>query len=89
MVESYKSYGTYHRNHVQPVFNLLYQRRTQLRPFKTNADRIYRIVTYVTEKDKNTNFTITEAPLAFQMKKDYPEVQEAARMVNREKLFLK
>ena len=27
--------------------------------FNTNADRMYRIVTYVTEKDKNTNFTIT------------------------------
>ncbi len=57
--------------------------------FNTYADRIYRIVTYVTEKDKNTNFTITEAPLAFQMKKDYPEVQEAARMVNRERTLFK
>ena len=57
--------------------------------FNTNADRIYRIVTYVTEKDKNTNFTITESPLAFQMKKDYPEVQEAARMVNRERTLFK
>ncbi len=57
--------------------------------FNTNADRIYRIVTYVTEKDKNTNFTITEAPLAFQMKKDYPEVQEAARMLGRERTLFK
>ncbi len=57
--------------------------------FNTNADRIYRIVTYVTEKDKNTNFTITEAPLAFQMKKDYPEGQEAARMVSRERTLFK
>jgi putative ABC transport system permease protein len=57
--------------------------------FNTNADRIYRIVTYVTEKDKNTNFTYTEAPLAFQMKKDYPEVQEAARMLIRERTLFK
>jgi putative ABC transport system permease protein len=57
--------------------------------FNTYADRIYRIVTYVTEKDKNTNFTYTEAPLAFQMKKDYPEVQEAARMLNRERTLFK
>src|SRR5450755_1844862 len=57
--------------------------------FNKNADRIYRIVTYVTEKDKNTNFTYTEAPLAFQMKKDYPEVQEAARMVPRERTLFK
>ncbi len=57
--------------------------------FNTNADRIYRIVTYVTEKDKNTNFTITESPLAFQMKKDYPEVQEAARMTGRERTLFK
>ncbi len=57
--------------------------------FTTNADRIYRIVTYVTEKDKNTNFTITDSPLAFQMKKDYPEVQEAARMAGRERTLFK
>src|SRR5580692_12347426 len=57
--------------------------------FNTYADRIYRIVTYVTEKDKNTNFTYTEAPLAFQMKKDYPEVQEAARMFGRERTLFK
>src|SRR5664279_2407085 len=54
-----------------------------------DADRIYRIVTYVTEKDKKTNFTITEAPLAFQMKKDYPEVEEAARMAGRERTLFK
>src|SRR5450755_1176846 len=57
--------------------------------FNKNADRIYRIVTYVTEKDKNTNFTYSEAPLAFQMKKDYPEVHEAARMVPRERTLFK
>ncbi len=57
--------------------------------FNTYADRIYRIVTYVVEKDKNTNFTYTEAPLAFQLKKDYPEVEEAARMLNRERTLFK
>lgn len=57
--------------------------------FNTNADRIYRIVAYVTEKDKNTNITITESPLASQLKKDYPEVQEAVRMTGRERTLFK
>src|SRR4051794_6499766 len=41
-----------------------------------NADRIYRINTYIQEKDKNTNWTLSQMPLGPQLKKDYPEVEE-------------
>src|SRR5678816_3814364 len=37
------------------------------------AERIYRINTYVHEKDKNTDIAITQLPLGPAMKKDYPE----------------
>jgi hypothetical protein len=32
--------------------------------YNEKADRIYRIVSYIHEKDKNTDWTITQAPLA-------------------------
>jgi putative ABC transport system permease protein len=57
--------------------------------FNLKADRIYRIVTYVTEKDKNTNFTITESPLAAELKKDYPEVDESTHLLSRERTLFK
>lgn len=57
--------------------------------FNKKADRIFRIVTYVQEKDKNTDFAITQAPLAFTLKKDYPEVEEAARFMGRERTLFK
>ena len=40
------------------------------------ASRIYRVNTYVHEKDKNTDMAITQLPLGPTMKKDYPEVEE-------------
>ncbi|HUS03263.1 MAG TPA: ABC transporter permease [Chitinophagaceae bacterium] len=57
--------------------------------YHQNADRIYRIVTYVQERDKKTNFTITQFPLAPTLKKDFPEVQETARFLNRERTLFK
>ncbi len=57
--------------------------------YNEKADRIYRIVSYIHEKDKNTNWTITQAPLAATLKKDYPEVEEAARFMSRERTLFK
>ncbi|CAN5483542.1 ABC transporter permease [soil metagenome] len=57
--------------------------------YHEKADRIFRIVTYVQEPDKQTNFTITQLPLAFTLKKDYPEVEEAVRMLGRERTLFK
>src|SRR4029078_9370870 len=53
------------------------------------ADRIYRINTYVHEKDKNTDMAITQLPLGPTMKKDYPEVEEMERLNSRERTLFK
>ncbi|HEY2348498.1 MAG TPA: ABC transporter permease, partial [Puia sp.] len=58
--------------------------------YNVKADRIVRIVSYIHERDKNTNWTVTQLPLAATLKKDFPDVEESARMLNRERtLFLK
>ncbi len=54
-----------------------------------NADRIYRINSYIQEKDKNTDWALTQVPLGPQLKKDYPEVEETARFFNRERTLFK
>jgi putative ABC transport system permease protein len=57
--------------------------------YNKKADRIYRIVSYIQERDKNTNWTLTQAPLAATLKKDYPEVEESARFMSRERTLFK
>src|SRR5450432_3439780 len=58
--------------------------------YNEKADRIVRIVSYIHERDKNTNWTVTQLPLAATLKKDFPDVEESARMSNRERtLFMK
>ena len=57
--------------------------------YNKKVDRIFRIVSYIQEKDKNTDWTITQAPLAATLKKDYPEVEEAARFSGRERTLFK
>ncbi len=57
--------------------------------YHEKADRIYRIVSYIQEPDKKTNWALTQLPLAFTLKKDFPEVEEAARFLNRERTLFK
>lgn len=57
--------------------------------FEKNADRIYRINTHIQEKDKNTDWTLSQVPLGPQVKKDYPEVEEMARFISRERTLFK
>jgi putative ABC transport system permease protein len=57
--------------------------------FHEKADRIYRIVTYVQERDKNTNWTITQLPLGPTLKKDFPEVEESVRLLGKERTLFK
>lgn len=57
--------------------------------FNKNADRIYRINSYIHEKDKNTDWAITQLPLGPQLKKDYPEVEEMVRFNSRERTLFK
>lgn len=53
------------------------------------ADRIYRINSYIQEKEKNTNWVLTQFALGPTLKKDYPEVEEAVRFVSRERTLFK
>ncbi|HUZ58651.1 MAG TPA: ABC transporter permease [Hanamia sp.] len=57
--------------------------------YNKKADRIFRIATYIQERDKNTNWTLTQAPLAATLKKDYPEVEESARFIKKERISFK
>src|SRR5438477_12653038 len=51
--------------------------------YNKNADRIYRITSYIKEPEKDVmKLAITQAPLAITLKKDYPEVAEAVRFIN-------
>ena len=53
------------------------------------ADRIYRINSFIQERDKNTDWALTQLPLGPQLEKDYPEVEEMVRFVNRERTLFK
>jgi putative ABC transport system permease protein len=52
-------------------------------------ERIFRINSYIQEKEKNTNWALTQFPLGPTLKKDYPEVEEAVRFVSRERTLFK
>jgi putative ABC transport system permease protein len=54
-----------------------------------NAAQIYRINSYIHERDKNTDWTMSQLPLGPQLKKDYPEVKEMARFISRERTLFK
>ncbi len=57
--------------------------------YNEKADRVFRIISYIHEKDKNTNWAITQAPLAATLKKDFPEVEESGRFMSRERTLFK
>ncbi len=53
------------------------------------ASRIYRINSYIHEKDKNTDWALTQLPMGPTLKRDYPEVEEMVRFINRERTLFK
>ncbi len=57
--------------------------------YNEKASRIFRIVSYIHERDKNTNWTVTQLPLAATLKKDFPEVEESGRFLGRERTLFK
>jgi len=57
--------------------------------YHEKADRVFRIVSYIQEKDKNTDWAITQMPLGPTLKKDYPEVEEMVRLQSRERTLFK
>ena len=57
--------------------------------YHKKADRIFRINTYIQERDKNTDWVLTQLPLGPTLKQDYPEVEEAVRFISRERTLFK
>jgi putative ABC transport system permease protein len=57
--------------------------------YNKNADRIYRINTYIQERDKNTDWTLTQLPLGPTIKREFPEVEEMTRFMPRERTVFK
>jgi putative ABC transport system permease protein len=57
--------------------------------YQKNANRIFRINSYIHERDKNTDWTLSQLPLGPQLKKDYPEVEEMVRFISRERTLFK
>jgi len=57
--------------------------------YNEKADRIYRINSFIQEKDKATNWAITQEPLARTLKKDFPEVEESGKMMQKERTLFK
>lgn len=57
--------------------------------YNEKADRIYRIASYIQEKDKATDWAITQMPLAGTLKRDYPEVEQSARFQSKERTLFK
>ena len=57
--------------------------------YNKNADHIYRINTYIQERDKNTDWTLTQLPLGPTIKRDFPEVEEMTRFIPRERTVFK
>jgi putative ABC transport system permease protein len=57
--------------------------------FNKKADRIYRVVSYINEPTNKMKWTVTQFPLAPQLKRDYPEIEEAVRFVNTPRLLYK
>lgn len=49
--------------------------------YHEKSDRIYRISSRITEPDDAFNWAVTQVPLAPQLMRDYPEVEEAARFI--------
>jgi len=58
--------------------------------YNVNANRIYRINSYVKEPDKDEmRWPSTQGPLAATLQKDYPEVEQATRFIPSGKTLLK
>ncbi|MEO6253272.1 MAG: ABC transporter permease [Ferruginibacter sp.] len=57
--------------------------------YHKNADRIFRIVSYVNEPENKMKWASTQFPLGPTLKKDYPEVEQSARFVSADRAMYK
>ena len=49
--------------------------------YNEKADRIYRVLSHITESDDQFTWIVTQIPFGPQIKKDYPEVQASVRFI--------
>ncbi|MEM8901660.1 MAG: ABC transporter permease, partial [Bacteroidota bacterium] len=65
------------------LFILLYiTEETRFDKHHIKGDRIYRIGSDITEPDDNYRLASTQPPLAFQLQKEFPEVEQYVRIAN-------
>ena len=57
--------------------------------YHRKADQVYRVVSYVNEPEKAMKWANTQIPLAAALKKDYPEVIHAVRLVAEDRVMYK
>ncbi|MCG2460091.1 ABC transporter permease [Flavobacteriaceae bacterium F89] len=57
--------------------------------YNKKADRIYRVASYVQESEGTMNTASTQFPLAPVLGEDYPEIEQAVRLVNADGLLYK
>jgi putative ABC transport system permease protein len=57
--------------------------------YNENADRIYRVVSYIDENGKNSNWAFTQFPLGPIMNKDIPGIAEAVRLYHGKRTLFK
>ena len=57
--------------------------------YHKNADRIFRVVSYVNEPENKMKWASTQFPLGPTLKKDYPEVEQSARFVGADRAMYK
>ena len=48
--------------------------------FHEKSDRVFRIISHISEKDDSFTWSSTQLPLGRQLKKDYPEVEDFVRI---------
>jgi len=57
--------------------------------YNKKADRIYRIEAHIQEPEKKMDWASTQFPLGPTLKKDFPEVEESVRFINKERTLFK
>lgn len=57
--------------------------------YNQKADRIYRIEAHIQEPEKKMDWASTQFPLGPTLKKDFPEVEESVRFINKERTLFK
>src|SRR4051812_35087368 len=55
--------------------------------YHEKADQLYRIGSYIQEPEKASQWAVTQMPLAATLKKEYPEVEDATRLIPNDQMM--